>query len=179
MIKVEACRGCGRIIYCDTMGGIRIRCDTEPLEAEGATRALIKRAQLYRVTFLDGRPANFSSASAAVLVKLQTEPEERPVVVREHACTAAGAPQTPFPALGDADAPKGRETGAQRLSPVDPSTRSSAASTDPSSAPAAETQDFDGPRCDDCGVIMQEGEYASASLGDVLQFAFHLSSCGV
>lgn len=169
MIKVEV-HPCGRITYVDNLGGVKIRTDTEPLEAEPAVQALLGGTTLYRVTFLGGRPANYSSATPAVMGALRTEPGSRPVVVREHRCTAAEATNTP-PRVSQATATPPRPSAGRT------ETRSGERQTASSSAPTAETL-ASSPTCDDCGLPVGEpGTYWGIQIGDLWLYAQHVTNC--
>lgn len=173
MIKVEPCLRCGRITYTDNVGGPVIKTDTEPLEAEPAVQALVAGRTLYRITRIGKRPANFGTATAAVLGKLRTEPGERPIVVQEHRCAPAGRPRTPSPVDAETGIPERPAEGRTR-----PFARALPASPTREAAPRAETPDSEGPRCEDCGQIMADGTYASVQLGDACMWAAHLTDCG-
>jgi hypothetical protein len=175
MIKAEPCKGCGRILFTEKAAGLTTRCETVPLEADGAVQALVGGKKLHRVMFLSGRPSVFSAASPAVLGKLRTEPGERPYVVEEHRCTVEAARAR----LAAEQSAVG--SGAPVVPP-----KASAAPSRPSSAlsgpdpvASAETQGSDdGPRCDDCGLIMGQGDYVSVQIGEVIVWASHVANCG-
>lgn len=184
MIKLEPCPGCGRTLMTHPVGGPVIRTDVAPLEADEATRALLGGRELYRVTFLGGRPANFGSAGPDVLAKLRTEPGERPFVVQGHRCTrtaqeALSRPRSPSADKETGPAPKGR--------PAVPGAPSPARSTERSSVRSADRPPFEidwskvgedaEPRCPDCGLLMEDGEYVSAQLGEIYVWAVHLTGC--
>jgi hypothetical protein len=173
VIKVENCRGCGRIIYVHPVANLSVRLDTEPLTADEAVQVLIAGRNLWRVTSTSVSPVRPAELSA--LRKRGTT--EGPSIVREHTCTAAGAPNAPSPVPGAASAPKGPEAGTQRL-PADRSTRpASNPPTERSSAPAAapRTSDRYHP-CDGCSrpVTLDGPElYLAMELGAHVVWAMH------
>lgn len=168
MIKVEPCRGCGRLLLVHPIANLAVRLDSVPLEPDGAVQALMGGIPLWRVT-----GTSVSGARPAELTALRERGStEGPRIHQEHRCTAAGRPGTP-PAVSTP--PK----GSQRP-PADRSAlRGSAPRPAPSSAPSADRPRSDGgPRCDDCGLIMGEGEYVAVQLGEIYIWAQHLTNCG-
>lgn len=174
MIKAERCRGCGELILVDSMAGLTLRADSVPLEADAATQALLAGRELYRVTSpsTHGLQAagSLGMATPAVLAALRTEPGERPTVVQQHRCTATGAPRRPSPV------PSAQPTPPRP--PAGRTTRFSGPSAAPSSVRSAEPRRSDTPRCDDCGLIMNEGDYVSVQLGEIYIWAQHIANCG-
>ena len=172
MIQVNPCRGCGRLLYEYKIANLDVRVETVPLDAGQAVDALVGGTPLWRVTFLGKRPGNLGSASPAVLAALRNaEPAERPVVVREHRCTAADALSRPPVAPTVQQAPPEPPAGQQ--------TPFSGPQAAPSSASSADRprSDTDGPRCGRCKVNMQQGEYAAIEIGEILVWAEHLTGC--
>lgn len=171
MIKVEPCRGCGRLLYQVSLGGLNYRAETEPLNAHEATGHLLGGGELYRVT-----QTSVSSATPAVLTALrQRGTVEGPTVVRRHVCPAKA--QEAVSALNPAPVTQSPQPTPQRP-PAGRTAPSSGPSAAPSSVRSAEHPPFeDGPRCDDCGLIMEEGEYVSAQLGSIYIWATHLVNC--
>lgn len=187
MIKIETCRGCGRILYSDTVGGVAIRTETTPLDGPGATRALLGGTDLWAVRLTDGRPSTFMAPTPAMLGGLNGGPAGAPTVVAGHRCpnrgqeavqAAVSRPPAPSPDRETSPAPKAR---------VAPSwTPSSAPSAEPSPAPAAPAADrprFKRSRtapCDECGkpvVIDGPVQYAAIELGATVVWAQH-AACG-
>lgn len=170
MIKVEPCRGCGRILMIHPVANLTVRLESEPLDAQGAATALVAGRNLWRVTATSAkgvRPAELSALRTA-------EPGERPYVVQEHRCTAAGAPHTPSPVLGDPSLPKGPEAGVQSLSPVGLSIPSSEPSPEDSSAPAADRLPTE--VCSVCRKPLDPsdaGNYVALQLGATVVDSFH------
>lgn len=175
MIKVEPCKGCGRILFTEKVAGLTTRCETVPLEADGAVQALVGGKTLHRVTFLGGRPSVFSSASPAVLGKLRNEPVERPYVVEEHRCTVEAA-RTRLAAEQGAGGPGAAVVPPK--APVAPSRPSSGPSGPDLVESAGSQGSDDGPRCDECGLIMGAGDYVSVQIGEVYVWASHIANCG-
>lgn len=181
MISVNPCRGCGRILYEYKIANLDVRVETIPLDAGQAVDALVGGTPLWRVTFLGKRPGNLGSASPAVLTALRNaEPAERPVVVREHRCTAADAlsrpPVAPTVQQTPPEPPAGQQTpfsGPQAA----PSSASSAVTPVSDVRRIPNGSDTDGPRCGRCKVNMQQGEYAAISVGEILVWAEHLTGC--
>lgn len=172
MIEVNPCRGCGRILYEYKIANLDVRTETVPLDAGQAVEALVGGTPLWRVTLIGKRPGNLGSASPAALAALRNaEPGERPLVVREHRCAAAGALSRPPVAPTVQPAPPEPPAGQQ--------TPSSGPQAAPSSASSAGTpvSDVQGPRCGRCKVNMQQGEYAAISVGEILVWAEHLTGC--
>lgn len=174
MIKVDPCRGCGRLLYSASLGGLTYRAETDPLDAQQALTALVGGATLYRVT-----STSVTSVTPVVLEALRLRGTvEGPTVVRRHVCTvkaseAVSRPSSPSGVPADPkglpSSPAGRQT---------PSLGQSTECSTPGSAKSAETPGSDtGPRCDDCGLIMQEGEYVAAQLGEIYIWAAHLANC--
>lgn len=184
MIKVEPCRGCGRLLYSASLGGLTYRAETEPLDAQEATRHLLGGGELYRVT-----QTSVSSATPAVLAALGARGTvEGPTVVRKHVCTNRGtenlptAPQTP-----QQDGGREKVRTPSPKAPVAPSRRSSGQATASSTPGSAGNVGprlserlanvGEGPVCDGCGLIMKEGEYVSAQIGEIYVWATHLTGC--
>lgn len=173
MIKVEPCRGCGRLLYSASLGGLNYRAETDPLDAQQALAAVVGGAELYRVT-----QTSVTSVTPAVLEALRLRGTvEGPTVVRRHVCPvkaqdAVSRPSSPSGVPADPkglpSSPAGRQT---------PSSGQPTGSSTPGSAKSAGTPDGDGPRCDTCGLIMREGEYVSAQLGEIYIWAVHLAEC--
>jgi hypothetical protein len=179
MIKVEPCGACGRITFQVPVANLRIKTDVEALEASGAVTALVDGRALYRVTYLGGKPYGLQGANQAVLGALHAEPGERPMVVQEHRCD----PEAVRARLSAVQQPAGpgARTPAPKA-PVAPSRPFSGPSTAPSGVPAAAPPRSDAsrgaPRCDDCGLIMGDGEYVSIQIGEIYVWATHLMNCG-
>ncbi len=170
MIKVEPCRGCGRILMVEAIANLSVRLESEPLDAQEAATALVAGRNLWRIT-----QTSASGARPAELGALRTaEPGERPYIVQEHACTATGAPRTPSPVLGDPSVPKGRQTGTQGVHVV-PSTPSSDRQPERSSVPSAVSPRSEGPRCDGCSRPCADGTYASIEVGELTVWAHHVT----
>ncbi len=170
MIKVDPCRGCGRLLYSASLGGLTYRAETDPLDAQQALAAVVGGTELYRVT-----STSVTSVTPAVLEALRLRGTvEGPTVVRRHVCTvkaseAVSRPRTPSPGPSPQPTPQ--------RPPAGRTTRFSGPSAAPSSVRTAEPRHSDGPRCDDCGLIMKEGEYVSAQLGEIYVWAVHLADC--
>lgn len=174
MIKAEPCKGCGRLLYTEKVAGLVTRCETVPLEADGAVQALVGGQRLHRVMFLGRRPSVFSTATPDVLAALRTEPGRRPYVVVEHRCTVEAA-RARLAAEQSAVGPGAPVVPPK--APVAPS-RPSSAPSDPGHAASAGILDSDdGPRCDDCGLIMGQGDYVSVQIGEVYVWAQHIANC--
>lgn len=182
VIKVEV-HSCGRLTYVDEFTGLTIRTDTEPLEADGATKALLGGAELYRVYFLGGRPSRYGGATPDVLAKLRTEPGERPLVVRAHrctehstlqrGCTAVSRPNTPSPVPSAQPVPPSPSAGRTE-------TPSPGPQTEPFSVPGARptaTRSDGRPTCSACGRPCADGTYASIALGELTVWAQHVEQC--
>jgi len=104
-------------------------------------------------------------------------------LLREHRCPvsareALSRPRTPSKVPSVQSTPPRPPAG--RTAP------SSGPSAAPSSVRSAETRDSDGredpslhsgPRCDDCGLIMADGDYVSAQLGEIYIWAQHTANC--
>lgn len=177
MIKVEPCRGCGRLLYQASLGGLSYRAETEPLNAQEATRHLLGGGELYQVT-----QTSVSTATPAVLGALSSRGTvEGPTVVRRHVCTVRGTENLSEAVSALNSAPV---TQSPRPTPQRPPAGRTAPSSGPSAAPSsvrrAERRNSEpGPRCEDCGLIMEEGDYVSAQLGSIYVWAIHLVNCSV
>lgn len=181
MIKIETCRGCGRLLYSDLVGGLKIRAETEPLEADGALPALLGGQTLYRVVHLGGRPSGFRTATPDVLGALRTEPSSRPHVVREHVCPNRGQEAVQAALSRPNATTPGKVTGLAPKVPARPTeTRSSglsAADSPDRGAPTAGRPRFSrSHRCDECGepvVIDGPAAYCAIELGATVVWAVH------
>ncbi len=169
MIKVEPCSNCLDVIFVVELGGTRIKADPTPLDAMGAVAAITDQRELYRVKQLGKVPATIGSAGPEVLRALNSEPGERPHVVREHRCTLASRPRTPSPVSGAASPPP--------VAPAARMTPSQGRSTQPSGATTAATLVSDHPRCSTCGLQLGQGEYVAIELGELMVWASHLDRC--
>lgn len=174
-IQPGTCR-CGALLYLVEDAGLRWTADMTPLDAQEATAALLAGRELYRLTLVGKTPSRLRTAKPDVLKALRTAmPDERPIVVGSHPCPT-GAARALLPAPQPAGGPGGPTRPPK--APVPPSRPFSGQPTVSSSAPDAGIQGSEGPRCDDCGLIMRDGEYVSAQLGEVYVWAIHLTDCG-
>ncbi len=156
MIQVEPCRGCGRTLYTGKVANLDVRCETEALDAQEATAALIAGRELWRAT-----PTGLTPAGPAVLGALKLRGNTLgPTVVGTHRCEATGARLTASRQGGGPVAPK-----AHQSSPVAPSAASSGPST-PASAvtdavnhPSKPVEDAEEPFCDLCRQRCTPGTY--------------------
>lgn len=180
MIKVDPCRGCGRLLYSASLGGLTYRAETDPLDAQQALAAVVGGTELYRVT-----STSVSSVTPAVLEALRLRGTiEGPTVVRKHVCTNRGtenlptAPQTP-----SQDGGREKVRTPAPKAPAAPSRRSSgprSSSSTPDSAKSAETPGGDRADCSTCGRpidLADTGTYALIELGVILIDAFHTKGC--
>jgi hypothetical protein len=172
MIKVEPCRGCGRLLYQHSLGGLQYRAETEPLDAQEAATALVGGQELYRVT-----ATSVSTATPSVLAALRDRGSaEGPTVVRQHVCpvraqeAVSGPPRTPgVPAdpKGLPSSPVGRQI---------PSWGQSTECSTPVSAKSAVRSRSETTECSTCGRpidLADTGTYALFALGATLVDAFH------
>lgn len=166
MISVEPCAGCGRILYIHPVANLKVRLDSAPLTPDEATQALIAGRDLWRVTATSVSPARPAELTAL----RQRGNTEGPAIVAEHRCAATGAPRRPSPV------PSAQPTPPRP--PAGRTTRFSGPSAAPSSVRSAEPRRSDAPRCDDCGLIMNEGDYVSVQLGEIYIWAQHIANCG-
>jgi hypothetical protein len=175
LIKVEGCRGCGRLLMIQPIANLEIRLETQPLDAQTAVQALVAGRNLWTVT-----NNHASGAGAAELAALGSSGPgvRRPFVVAEHVCPT-----------------KGQEALSRRRSPsVSPSVQ-----VTPQSPPAGRTAPFSGPSagpdsvrsaatrdsetqvaCSVCGNLIRladTGTYALIELGSTLIDAFHTGDC--
>lgn len=95
MIQIEPCKRCGQILVKLPLGGISIKADPSPLDAQEAVDALLGGRELYRLTTLGGNPYSLKGVGHPVLAALNAEPGERPHVVREHRCPPGAAVAPP------------------------------------------------------------------------------------
>ena len=173
MIKVEACRGCGRSLFIHPIANLVVRLEMEPLDAAQATQALLGGRNLWRVTATSVtgvRPAELTALA-------QRGVTEGPHVCQEHrcrsdarqsGCTAVSRPN-PTPAV-----PAPQPT--PHRPPAGRATRSSGPSAAPSSARAAGPRRSD-PVCDGCGKPCADGTYAAIELGELTIWAQHILQC--
>jgi hypothetical protein len=178
--KLATCTRCGRMIYLAEEVGLRWTADMEPLDAQTAVQALVGGREVYRVT----QPGpSLQTAKPDVLKALREAPVgDRPTVVGSHPCPA-GAAKALTPVLPASEGEGG--TGAPKgpAGPSEPRTApSSGPATERSGAPNAETRRSDtlrgAPKCDGCGQPCADGTYASIALGDLIQWAHHVTACG-
>lgn len=164
-VKLEPCIGCGRMILIHRVANLTVRCEPTPMDGQGVAQELGAGRQIWTPEFGPGLIPKGLRGARPGDAKL----------LREHRCAAVSGPGTP-PAVPAP--PKGPQSPSGRR--VAPSTRSSGPRTDHSSARPAVSPRFDqgGPRCDECGLIMEEGEYVSAQLGEIYIWAQHLTNCG-
>lgn len=177
--KIGQCQRCMGMIYLAEEVGLRWTADLEPLDAQKAVQALMVGREVYRVTQPGPR---LQTAKPDVLRALrEAEPGERPVVVASHPCPT-GAAKAFKPVLPASQEPgQGNPQGAHPKASVAPSRPSSGPSTTSSTRPTARDaarQASDGPRCDGCGQPCADGTYASIALGDLVQWAHHVTTCG-
>lgn len=178
MIKVEGCSACGRIIFRVDVANLVLKVDPEALDGPGAVTALVDGRALYRVAYLGGKPYRLAGAPPAVLGELNRPADDRPMVVREHRCPAGttqaalSRPQSVPGVAGHPKAPQSPPAG--RTAPFSGPSRA------PSGVRVAESprSEPSGPRCDECGLIMQDGEYVAVQLGEIYAWAIHLANCG-
>lgn len=174
MIKVEPCRGCGRLIIPGKVSNLDVRLEATPLDAQEAVTALLAGFDLWRVT-----ATSLTSASPAVLGALRTaEPGERPLVHPVHVCEATGAALTASQGVPRATAPKARSG-----SPVAPSRPFSGPSTvvsgvlvavNPPSDPEADLPvTARRPSCDTCLAPCEPGTYTGIMLGGTWIYVWH------
>lgn len=180
MIKVEPCRGCGRIILVGKIANLTVKCDPAPLTNVGDIMKLLTSASptptLWMVEQnLQGQPIHLRGARPG---------EAGPVA--EHRCTvsaqeALSRPRTPAPVSSPQPTPQSPPAG--RTAPF------SGPSAGPSSVRGAGTLDSkpsgaslrssDVP-CSVCGNMIHltdVGTYALIELGAVLIDAFHTGGC--
>lgn len=155
MIDLKPCRGCGRPLIYHSVANLAVRLEPTPLDLNGIMGELAASRSLWMVDEGKVRPARPGEAGP----------------LKEHRCTATGAPisapAVPTPQPTPQRPPAGRTT------------RSSGPSAAPSSVRSADSPRSDGgPRCDECGLIMQDGEYVSVQLGEIYVWAQHLTNCG-
>lgn len=185
MIKTEICRSCGRLLYADTVGGLNIRTETQPLEADGALSALLGGETLYRAMHLGGRPSGFRAATPDVLAALRAEPSSRPHVVREHRCpnrgreavqAALSRPAGPTVAKVVDPTPKARVAPSWTPSSVSPTPVSSDRSADSAAPRRSEPGRTRLAPCERCRkpVVIDGPElYAAIELGATVIWAEH------
>lgn len=165
-INPATCGRCSEMLWLGEDAGLRWTADMTPLDRDAAIQAMIAGRELYVVggthmtRYRTGQPTGTVHAA--------------------HGCPsgAARALEKVSPVLGDPNAPKGRETGAQGF--VVPSTRSSARPEAPSSARSAVRRRSDGPDCSLCGHQIRLADvetYAMIELGATVIDAFHTSGC--
>lgn len=179
LIKVEPCRGCGRIILLGKIANLDVKCDPAPLTNVGDIVKLLTSPTPPTLWMVEknrqGRPMGFRGARPG---------EAGPVA--EHVCTVKAADAVLRPS-----APRGGETVPPKA-PRPPAARSAASSghsTVSSGAPGAGTLDSkpsgaslrssDVP-CSVCGNMIHltdVGTYALIELGAVLVDAFHTGGC--
>jgi hypothetical protein len=168
MINVQMCRGCGRALYVHPVANLEVRCEVDPLDAQASVQELLGGNDLWELR----APKGLAPANPVILAGLSSpDPAARPVIVREHRCTAFSGPPVGAVVPGH---PK-----AFPSSPAGRQTPSWGQSTERSGAPAAVSPrgDQGNPRCDECGLIMGDGEYVAVQLGEIVMWAQHLENC--
>lgn len=163
MIKVEPCRGCGRLIFIHPIANLTVRLDSAPLEPDRAVQALMGGIPLWRVT-----AASVTGARPAELAALRERGStEGPRIHQEHRCAAVSGPRTPSAV---STPPK----GSQRP-PADRSAlRGSGPRPAPSSAPSADRPPTD---CQRCGLPVGQGDHVAIQLGELYLWAAHINDC--
>ena len=167
-MKLEPCIGCGRMVLIHRVANLTVKCDPTPLTDVGEIVRLLTSPNPPSLWMVErnqqGQPVRLRGARPG---------EAGPV--REHRCTPVSRPN---PAPSVVAPPKGPSSPPERR--VAPSTPSSVRPTARSGAPAAASprSDGGGPRCDECGIIMGEGDYVAVQLGEIYVWAQHLTNCG-
>lgn len=174
-LTMAVCPACSTPVYRVKVGGLEYTANLTSLDAQTAMAEVLAGRRLYRIIFVGGRPLSMRPADNRVLRKLaEASPEERPLVVAGHPCTAVSRPMTPSPGPGD------------RRDPHEPPAARTAPSSGPQAAdapvPGAETPRSDGsppdgPECSRCGLPCAGGTYASIDVGELTLWAAHVLEC--
>lgn len=165
IVKMATCTRCRQLIWMGEEVGLRWTADLQPLDAQEALSVVVGGRDVYRLT----QPGpDLKAARPDVLTQLRTaEPGERPVVVASHPCPSGAARSLPKAEVApEADpCPKVPEKPAQGAARGRP-------------APRATSRRTEKPKCDGCGQPCADGTYASIALGDIVQWAHHVDTCG-
>lgn len=162
-MTLEPCIGCGRMVLTHKIANLTVKCEPTPLDGQGVAQELGVGRQIWTPEFGPGLIPKALRGARPGDAKL----------LREHRCVTVSGAGTPPPVPAP---PKAAPRPAE--SRVAPRTPSSVRPTAHSGAPAAESPRSDGPRCDECGIIMAEGDYVAVQLGEIYMWAQHLTNCG-
>jgi len=163
---IEPCKGCGSLILLHRIANLVVKADPAPLTDVGDILKLIagpNPPSLWAVeTNQAGQPNRLRGA----------RPGETGVVP-EHRCTRVGGQASPPVAPSR---PAAQAQTAPELSEAESVVGGPARPGDASTPPFSATRRTN-PVCDGCFRPCEPGTYASVELGDILQWAHHVTEC--